>query len=65
MPNKCTQRIADHTDYVDCGKPVLRANRCAEHLHEEAQGLLRLIKTHELAIADCRRRLQDLNTEKG
>lgn len=65
MPNTCTERVADYTDSLDCGKPVLRANRCEEHLHDEVQSLCATIKEHEAAIAKCHKRLAQLNTESG
>lgn len=44
---RCTQRVWDDGDSTGCGKPVLRANRCAEHIAAE-------VRTHEKTIAECK-----------
>jgi hypothetical protein len=44
---RCTQRVWDNGDSTNCGKPVLRVNRCAEHIAIE-------VRTHEETIAECK-----------
>ena len=61
----CTVRVPDHTDFVDCGDRVLRANRCAQHLHEEVASLESSIDRHEEAITRARARIEELTTESG
>lgn len=65
MSEGCTVRVPDHTDFVDCGAPVLRSNRCPEHLHWEVGLLQSEIKEHEAAIARCKKRLDELQMESG
>lgn len=62
---RCTQQVEDHTDHVDCAAPVLRADRCAEHLHEEVETLTQSIKDHETAIGKARARIAELTTDSG
>ncbi len=61
----CTARVADHTDTVDCGEPVQRANLCTLHLRLETEALYASIERHEAAIELARLRLAELNTESG
>lgn len=63
MSEGCKARVADHTDTVECGDHVLRADRCAFHLHLEVQNLLLEIKKHEQAVEKCHERLAELQTE--
>jgi hypothetical protein len=65
MTEGCTVRVPDHTDFVDCGAPVLRSNRCPEHLQMEVRSIQAEIKEHEGSIARCRKRLDELQTESG
>ena len=46
---------------VDCGDNILRADRCARHLHEEVHDLQKEISNHEAKIAKCRARIAHLN----
>jgi len=62
---ECTERVPDHTDFVTCGAPVLRADRCAEHLQEEVVWTLKKIKEHEGIIEAYKKRLAALQTESG
>lgn len=32
---KCRAKVPDHTDTIACGAPVVRMERCAEHILEE------------------------------
>lgn len=61
----CTASVPDHTEAVDCGKPVLRSDRCAKHLHEEVESLEASIDRHEEAITRARVRIEELTTESG
>jgi hypothetical protein len=62
---RCTARVPDNSDFVNCGAPVLRADRCAQHLFEEVNAILERLKAHERAIAKERIRLAELETESG
>ncbi len=35
----CQAQVPDHTDHTDCGKPVVRAERCSRHISEEVDEL--------------------------
>ncbi len=39
MKTWCGFRVPDHTDHVDCGAAVVRADRCAKHIREDVSGL--------------------------
>jgi len=61
----CIERVPDHTDFNPCGKPILRADLCAEHVQQAVVALQYLIKRKEEEIAQCKKRLEQLQTESG
>jgi hypothetical protein len=61
----CTARVWDNGDMTDCGRRSLRANRCADCLHDEVARLLREIGEHETEVRKRRARIAELSTESG
>lgn len=65
MSAHCQARVWDNGDMTDCGKLALCASLCPDHLKDEEQACLAQIRKSEEAIRLARKRLAEINTEKG
>jgi len=61
----CNARIWDNGDMIHCGQTVLRAGLCARCLHAEVHSLRIAIQKQEGSLAEMRKRLTELQTERG
>ena len=61
----CEARVWDNGDMTDCGREVMRAKRCAEHIHDETVSLRSVIRECKDKIKECETRIALLNSEQG
>ena len=61
---RCIARIPDHTDMVDCGEKVFKANKCTLHYQEEINDIIETIKVHQSYVINCNIRLHKLKMAK-
>jgi hypothetical protein len=61
----CHERVADHTDTVDCGDAVLRRGLCATHLAANVSWLTAQRRKLVKQIADIDATLALLQSESG
>lgn len=62
MSEGCRARVPDHTDYQDCGAPVLREERCQRHIYEE---VTHLMLVNEVAMQEVKTRIDRINLLLG
>lgn len=60
----CQNRIPDHTDFVDCGNPVLPGNTyCIECRPHKLTRARHLMESHEQCYLDAKRAYEALLAE--